>query len=297
MTTQLPQLPTVRDRISRLNAMGPVALASWQMLDASVRRAVAGNDAEKITPAQERRTAAQTGSVAVIPVRGVIVPREDRYSQMFGEVGAEDTANRVRQAVADSRVKAVVLDIDSPGGNVLGVTEAHAAIRELRGKKPIIAHADWVMCSAAYWIGCAADEVIASPSALVGAVGVITMAVDETKFLDELGVKVTPYAKPDDKADGWGMWPNTEKFDARMKRDVAECYGQFVADITAARPSADPQVIQDEWAFHYQARRAKLLGMVDKVRTMSQTFAAYTANTGNQAARNRLALLKRKPVQ
>lgn len=297
MSDQLPQPPALRDRIARLNAMGPVALASWQMVDASVRRAISAVDAEKLTPAQERRTAAQPGAVAVIPVRGVIVPREDRYSQMFGEVGAEDTANRVRQAVADSRVKAVVLDIDSPGGNVLGVTEANAAIRELRGKKPIIAHADWVMCSAAYWIGCAADEVVASPSALVGACGVITMAVDETKFLDDLGIKVTPYAKPDDKADGWGMWPNTDKFDARMKRDVADCYGQFVADIVASRPNTDPKLIQDEWAFHYQARRAKLLGMVDKVRTMSQTFAVYTANTGNQAAQNRLALLKRKSVQ
>lgn len=279
--------PTMQARLERLISNGPVACLPPPYIAATAAR---------ITPAQERSVAKKDGAVAVIPVRGVIVPREDRYSPFFGEVGAEDTAERVRAAVADNRVKAIVLDIDSPGGNVNGVTEANALIRSLRGKKPIVAHADWTMASAAYWIGCAADEIVASPSAQVGAVGVISMYADVQEMMKLAGVKMTPYAKPADKADGWGYWENTDKFDARMKQEINDLYAQFVADIRASRDGSDAAAIEADWAGVYIAKRAKLLGMVDKVRAMSETFAAYTttANTGLQASRNKLAFLSLK---
>lgn len=282
-----PAGPNMQARLERMIANGAVACLPPPYIAATAAR---------ISPATERAVAKKDGAIAIIPVRGVIVPREDRYSQYFGEVGAEDTAERVRAAVADSRVKAVVLDIDSPGGNVSGVTEANALIRSLRGRKPIVAHADWTMASAAYWIGCAADEIVASPSAQVGAVGVITMFADVQEMLKLAGVSMTPYAKPADKADGWGYWPNSDKFDARMKQSIADDYAQFVADIRASRDGTDAAAIEAEWAGVYVAKRAKLLGMVDKVRPMSETFAAYSnaTNTGTQAARNKLALLKQR---
>lgn len=294
----MSKFPTMRERLARLSANGLIACLPPPYIMATLARLglaeheISGEGVAKITPAQERSIAKKDGAIAVIPMRGVVVPREDRYSQFFGEFGAENTAERVRAAVADQRVKAIVLDIDSPGGNVLGVTEAANAIRALRGKKPIVAHADWTMASAAYWIGSAADEIVASPSANVGAVGILSMFVDETKFLADNGISITPYAKPDDKADGWGMWPNTDKFDARMKASIASAYKQFVDDIAASR-TIDRAAVLEEWAFAYEAKKAQLLGMVDKVRPMSETFAAYTANAGTlQAARNRLALLK-----
>jgi len=284
--------PTMQERLARLSTHGLVACLPPQYIQATVQRAM---EAEKITPGQERAVARKDGAIAVVSMRGVIVPREDRYSQYFGEIGAENIADRVRAAVADARVKAIVLDIDSPGGSVNGLTEANAAIRALRGKKPIVAHADWNMASAAYWIGCAADEIVASPSAQVGSVGVITWFADVQEQMKMLGMKVTPYSKPDDKADGWGMWENTEKFDARMKQEIADAYEQFVSDIAACR-SIDRAKVLADWAGYYVAKRAKLYGMVDKVRPMSETFAAYTnaANSGATSARNKLAVTKLK---
>lgn len=278
--------PTMQERLARLSANGLVACLPPQYIAASAAR---------ITPGQERATAKKDGAVALIPVYGTIVPREDRYSQFFGETGAENTAERVRVAVADSRVKAIVLHVDSPGGNVNGVTEAAALIRSLRGRKPIVAHADFNMASAAYWIASAADEIVASPSAQIGAVGVIAMVQDVQGMMEKEGIKMTAYAKPSDKADGWGYWDNSEKFDARMKLEISEAYAQFVNDIAASR-EIDRAAVEAEWAGYYNAKRAKLLGMVDKVRSISETFAAYTVvNSGSmQAARNKLALLKRK---
>lgn len=288
-----PAGPTMQERIARMSANGLIACLPPQYIAASAAR-FGAHDA-KVTPGQERATARKDGAVAVIPVHGVIVPREDRYSQFFGETGAENTAERVRAAVADQRVKAIVLHVDSPGGNVNGVTEAAAVIRAARGKKPIVAHADFNMASAAYWLASACDEIIASPSAQVGAVGVIAMVQDVQGALELAGIKMTAYAKPDDKADGWGYWNNTDKFDARMKTEIADAYAQFISDIAASR-EIDRAAVLEEWAGYYAAKRAKLLGMVDKVRSINETFAAYTvANSGSmQAARNKLAVIKRR---
>lgn len=278
---------TMRDRIARLASSGGVcAVLPPSAIAATLAR---------VDPRTERSIAMKDGAVAIIPVRGVIVPREDRYSQMFGEVGAENTAERVRVAVEDKRVKAVVLDVDSPGGSVRGVTEAANVIRSLRGKKPIVAHADWTMASAGYWLCSGADEICGAPSADIGACGVIAMSVDETKFYAEMGITFTPYAEPADKADGWGMWPNSEKFEPRMRAFVKDSYNQFAADVAAGR-GVERAAFTAEWAGLYSAKRALLLGMIDKVRAMSDTFAAYTATTGNQVARARLQtdLLKAK---
>jgi capsid assembly protease len=281
-----PSGPTMRDRLARLASNGLCSVLPPHHIEATLAR---------IDPRTERAVASREGSVALVNVRGVICPREDRYSAFYGEVGAEDTVARIAAAVADPGVKAVVVAFDSPGGNVSAVPESCAAIRALRGKKPIIAQADFTMASAAYWLALGCDEICAASSAGVGSVGVIAMGVDETKYWADMGIVWTAYAKPDDKADGWGMWADSEKFAPRMRQMIDETYAQFIADVIASRPSVSKEDVQNEWAGFYNADRAKLYGMIDKVRTIQESFAAYTANTGStQNARNTIALLQRK---
>lgn len=279
--------PNMRDRLARLASNGICSVLSPAHIEATMAR---------IDPRTERAIAGREGNVAIVNVRGVIVPREDRYSAYYGEVGAENTVQRIADAVNDTSVKAVIVAFDSPGGNVNGVPESYAAIRSLRGKKPVVAQADFTMASAAYWLALGCDEICAASSAGVGSVGVISMAVDETKFWAEMGVKFTPYAKPADKADGWGMWPNSEKFDARMRLEIDQAYAQFVAAVLESRPNVSKEDVLNEWAGFYNAEQAKLYGMIDKVRSIQQSFAAYTtASTVNtQNARNALALLQLK---
>lgn len=278
--------PTMQQRLARLASNGLCSILSPAHIEATMAR---------IDPRTERAIASREGNVAIVNVRGVIVPREDRYSVWFGEVGAENTVQRIADAVADTSVKAVIVACDSPGGNVAAVPESCAAIRALRGKKPIVFQADHTMASAMYWLALGGDEICAAPSAGVGSVGVIAMSVDETKMLADLGIVVTPYAKPADKADGWGYWANTEKFDARMRAMIDETYDQFVADVLLSRPSVSKEDVLNEWAGFYNANRAKLYGMIDKVRSVQESCAAYTNNTAQtQSARNHLALLQRK---
>lgn len=282
--------PNLRERIARLASFGaPLSIAPDQMVAAMSR----------VDPRTERAIAGKPGVVAVIPVRGVIVPREDRMSSWFGECGVENVVMKVRAAVSDKGVKAVILDVDSPGGSTFGLPEAVAELREICAgtDKPVIAHADFLMASAAYHLAVGADEINASPSALVGNVGVLYPYADEQKMWDEIGIKFTSFAMPDDKGDGWGLWDNTEKFAARRKQEVKETYERFVSDILASR-EVTKEAIREDWAGAYNAPRAKLLGMIDKVRSIAETFSAYT-QTGNAVAgmqRRKLQLMQLKGV-
>lgn len=267
------KLPTMQERYARLFSYGPVAM-SVEHLPQVISR---------IDPRTERAIANAPGFIAIIPMRGVIVPREDRYSQMFGEVGSEDTVRRIQAAVSDKQVKAVVLDVDSPGGSVSGLQEAVAAIQAIDTNKPIIAHADYTMASAAYHIACGCDEIVGCPSAQIGAVGVLSSFFDYTENLAQNGVKATPFAKPDDKADGWGLWPNSDKFEPRMKQAVADAYDVFASTVSAAR-GVDKAAILADWAGMYAAPRAKALGMIDKIRPMADTLGAYSPSSTGQTS-------------
>lgn len=277
------KIPSLKERLSRWSSFGPLAISAAHVPGVMSR----------IDPRTERALANKPGLVGVIPFRGAVVPREDRYSQMFGEVGVENTVQRIAVMMADKSIKVIILDVDSPGGNVQGVMEAVAAVRAMNRTKPIVAHADYTMASAAYHFSMCADEVSANPSADVGAVGVLAPFIDEQAALELMGLKATSFAYPADKGDGWGMWPNSEKFEERRMEGVKTAYNNFVSDILAARPGVTAEDILAEWAGVYSGPKAKLLGMVDKVRTIADTFGAYSApDTGASALAGRKAHIR-----
>lgn len=111
--------------------------------------------------------------VAVLHIDGALTYRSNLWKMFFGE----DTYNSINDALdnvlADNAIKGVVLSIDSPGGQVAGVSDLAEKIYSSRGVKPIVAHTAGNMCSAAYWIGAACDKVVAAPAAILGSVGVM----------------------------------------------------------------------------------------------------------------------------
>ena len=112
--------------------------------------------------------------ILIVPVRGVIEQRSTWLSELFGGTSAEKIGALVEAGVNDSRVAGIILDVDSPGGEVSGTPELSSKIFNLRGKKPIVAIANSLMASAAYWIGSAADEIVITPSGMAGSIGVLS---------------------------------------------------------------------------------------------------------------------------
>lgn len=117
----------------------------------------------------------RSGSTAIVPLTGVITS-DSLLAWIFGGTNPDIFANVLEQEVRSASVDRVVMLVDSPGGEVSLITETAARIRRLRGSKPIIAIARTTMCSAAIWLAAQASQVVATPSAHVGSVGVFSCA-------------------------------------------------------------------------------------------------------------------------
>jgi signal peptide peptidase SppA len=247
----------------------------------------------RVDPRTERSVARKQGAVAVIPVFGIITPRPSIYEYYGLATSTQTIGRRVREALADPEVKAVVLDVDSPGGVISGVAELASELRGMRGGKPIVAHADYLVASAAYWIASQADEIVASPSALVGSVGVYSMHVDQSGLLEQMGIKVTLIAEPAQKIEGNPFAPLGEDAEAHMRSIVAQGLAAFRSDVAAGR-GVSASTVADEWARVYTAADAKAMSMVDKIRTLPETLAAYGVSQAHDtaAARQRAAALR-----
>jgi signal peptide peptidase SppA len=212
------------------------------------------------------------GGVGVVPVHGVIVPRADLMSDMSGATSAEDITQQLRALMQDDRVNSIVLDINSPGGNVAGMTELAREVMRARTQKPITAVANYTMASAAYWLGAAATEIVASPSAVLGSVGVFTIHDDLSRALEQKGVKRTYISAGDLKTDGNEVEPLSKETRARIQKKIDASYGRMVTDISRGRGVPVDQV---RTAFGngatVDADEALSLGMVDRVATFEDT--------------------------
>jgi signal peptide peptidase SppA len=214
------------------------------------------------------------GGVAVIPMYGVIAPRMNLMSEMSGGTSFQELSGQLAQALADPKVSTIVLDIDSPGGSVAGASEFADEVRQARTVKPIIAQAQYKMASAAYWVATSATKIYASPSALVGSVGVYTIHDDISKALSALGVTRTYISAGKHKIAGNPSTPLDADTLALMKVPIDQAYAQFVGDISKGRgvPLADVRNGYGE-GLAVTAADALGLGMIDGIATLAQTIA------------------------
>lgn len=227
------------------------------------------------------------GSVAIIPVYGVLSPRMNMFTESSGGTTYEKLTAQLRESLANKSVKTIVLDVDSPGGNVAGMIEFAREIMRARTKKPIIAVAQYTMASAAYCIASAATEIIAAPSAKVGSVGVYTSHDDLSKAFEEMGLKRTYISAGDGKVDGNEAEPLAPEAEARIKTMVDDVYSQMVDTIVKGRGQGmSREKAQNEWkALIYSASEALANGMIDGIATLDQTLARVLTASPDAADR------------
>lgn len=220
--------------------------------------------------------------VAVLPIYGVISARQNLMAQTSGGTSAEAIAADFRAAMASSEVDAIVLDIDSPGGAVDGIEELAAEIRAARGQKPIVAVANHTAASAAYWIASAADEIVASPSAVVGSIGVFTAHDDMTEAQAKLGVKRSVISAGKHKAEGALGQPLSEEARAHVQEQVDQFYTMMVGAIAKGRNTTAKNVEKSYGQGRtLLAKPALEAGVVDRVDTLEATIQ----RVARQAAR------------
>ena len=129
-----------------------------------------------------------SGGVGVISINGPLVKSSNLFSMLFGGTTSyEDIEAQIRNMASDDSIKRIVLDIDSPGGQVAGLSDLVDAIRKT--DKEVIAYTSGSMASAAYWIGSAADKIVAGPQAMVGSIGTVLTMVDYTELDKKIGIE------------------------------------------------------------------------------------------------------------
>jgi capsid assembly protease len=250
---------------------------------------------------RERDRQPQEG-IAIVPVTGIISPRIHDVEGIStgGGMSAEGFAAAMRQLAADPNVKGVVLDVDSPGGNVAGISEAAGAIREARAAKPIWAVAHHRAASAAYWLASTADELVVTPSGEVGSIGVYAYHEDVSKRMEMLGVKPTLIKAGPNKAEGHPAFPLGEEAAAYTQAEVDRYYDMFVKDVAKGR-GVPVSTVRDSFGGGRMvgAQQAVSLGMADRVGTLDDTIkrmqrttakAGRSASTSVAVRRRRLAV-------
>lgn len=239
--------------------------------------------AERIGAARHQARPA-AGSVAVIPVFGVIVQRASMLAQSSGAQGTEQIAAAFNQAVSDPNVGAIVLQVDSPGGGVYGVAELADTIFKARGSKPIVAIADSQAASAAYWIASAAESLSVTPGGELGSIGVYTAHEDLSRMADAMGVTVSLISAGTYKTEGNPFEPLGDEARAAIQARVDDYYGLFTSAVAKGRgvKLGDVRGGFGEGRM-VGAQQAVKLGMADHVETMDQLLARLT---GQRSARN-----------
>lgn len=124
-------------------------------------------------PLDNSRAVTLRDGVAVIPVAGPIMRYANLFTRISGATSTQELATDLQAALDDPKVRAIVLNVDSPGGEATGINELADMIHAARGKKPIKAYVGGTGASAAYWIASAADEVVVDDTALLGSIGVV----------------------------------------------------------------------------------------------------------------------------
>lgn len=200
--------------------------------------------------------------VGVITIAGVIGKKLEDWECNCGMVDVDDIGAVLRMAVEDQNVKAVLLDIDSPGGTITGVPELAEKIRAAMQVKPVVSYTDTLMASAGYWLGSQAAAVYAAPTAAVGSVGVYIPILDISGLYQKLGLKTDVVVSGTLKAMGYPGTSLTEAQREYLQARVTETHRTFMDAVRGTRGPIAEEFFQGQCEY---AERAKKAGFVDSL--------------------------------
>lgn len=224
------------------------------------------------------------GAVAVVPLYGPIFPRANLMTDVSGATSLDRFGASIDAAAADPQIASILLDVNSPGGSVDLLPETAAKIRAARSRKRVVAVANTMAASAAYWLASQATEVSITPSGMVGSVGVIAEHVDESRWLDEQGLTVSLITAGRFKAEATSTEPLGDEAREAIQGIVDHFYGLFVGDVATGRGVSRERVLADFGQGRMlTADAAVKAGMADRVETFDAALARVASGKGRTA--------------
>jgi protease-4 len=171
----------------------------------------------------------------------------------------------VAKLAADNRVKALIVEIDSPGGSVSGGESLHDAIAQVAAKKPVVVVMDGIAASAGYMIAVPAARIFAQASTLTGSIGVLLPTGEASGLLKTLGVSVDDITSGPLKDQPSFTKPMTPEGRAVLQGLVMDMYDQFVEMVATGRHMDPDKVRQLGDGRAYTGRQALKLGLIDAI--------------------------------
>jgi signal peptide peptidase SppA len=222
---------------------------------------------------------AVVGETAIIGVSGILAKHASMVNGVSQPTGS--SVQRVRadldRAMADGRVRNILLRLESPGGMVAGISDLGEAILAARATKRVVAFADDVAASGAYWLASQADEVYANAAAAVGSIGVVSVLVDESAAASKDGTRFHVVRAGARKGNAGAPVPYSEADIEEVQNRVNAIHQIFIeavargrgVDADAIRPVADGRVLTGQQAVDG--------GLVDAVATLDAVMAMLAA--------------------
>ncbi|TCK36717.1 signal peptide peptidase SppA [Paraburkholderia sp. BL8N3] len=214
--------------------------------------------------------------VAVIPILGTLVQKSGYLRPFSGMTGYDGIRANLSMALDDDSVRAILLDIDSNGGEVTGLFDLVDAMYNARGRKPIWAALSECAYSAAYAIASAADRITVPRTGGTGSVGVVCAHVDFSKALSKEGIAVTLIHYGARKVDGNEFNPLSNEALARFQAQVDEMGELFVATVARNR-QLPTNAVRDTEAETFLGAAGVEIGFADAVMAPDEAFRALLA--------------------
>ena len=173
-------------------------------------------------------------SIAIIDVKGEITRDTDSFSYAAsGVANSVSIVKLIKAAVKDESVKAIILDLDTPGGEVTASDEIYHELKLC--DKPVVAMMNTMAASGGYYVACGANKIVANRSTLTGSIGVIISTVDVSGLLDWAKVKPEFYTSGKMKAMLNPALPTTEEEAKVVQTLVMDIYSDFAGIVSEAR--------------------------------------------------------------
>jgi signal peptide peptidase SppA len=231
--------------------------------------------------------------IAIIPVFGTLVQRATGLEAQSGLTSYASVAEQFKSALQDVRVKGIVLDIDSPGGEASGVFDLAAQIYAARKTKPIYAVADEEAFSAAYAIAAAASKIFIPRTGGVGSIGVIAVHLDQSKADEQDGLQYTAIYAGARKNDLSPHEPLSDPARQMLQAEVDRVYEVFVSDVAQMRGLSTDAVKAMEARLYFSQDAVKA-GLADETGTLNDALGAMAKSLNRTAIPRPLRQLKPK---
>jgi capsid assembly protease len=227
--------------------------------------------AEKLgKPLQATRTVEVRDGIGIVPVSGPIFRYANLFTEYSGATSVEDLATDFRAALDNPAIRAILLTIDSPGGEVSGINEMAGIIKAASaGDKPVIAYVGATAASGAYWLASQARKIVVDPTAMLGSIGTVATIRKKEPKAGITEYEIVSTQSPKKRVD-----PASEEGRSALQVILDDLAAEFINAVAAGRGVPETKVLADfGQGGMMTARRAIAAGMADSLGSFEGVLA------------------------